>query len=181
MQVAYLEKRPSQFHYVYRRGIKWKVVKKYLQMIRAEGKRRRLSFVLAELRRFVNPSYSTDWSIFTQLTENCTLEEYIWGYRNYLAGGLDIWVFFAYLFLIGVIGGLERLAIHCELLDEDSVVFRVINLFLIGCAIVWAFHLVLRDLRRRYDWGQLWQTVTVNHIEDMESEVSEKPSPGSIR
>lgn len=163
MRMAWHEKRPRQYHHMYKRGVKSEVVKKYWQMIREECKRRRMPIVLAELRRLVDPSYSTDWSVFSQLTSNCTLEDYIWGYRNYLAGEIDIWVFFIYLFLVGVISGLQSLAFHYGLIQESSIPLGIFNLFLMNTAAVWAFHIVLRDLRRRYDWGQLWQKVNANH------------------
>jgi len=167
-RVAFHERRPHQFNHMYRRGIKREILKEYWKMIRAEGKRRRLPIVLAELRRFVDPTYSTDWSIFTQLTSNCTFEDYIWGYRTYLEGALDIWFFFGYLFLIGILGGLQRLVIQFGLLTQDSILLGMLNLFLLSSALLWAFHMVLRDLRRRYDWAQLWQKVTKSVTENKE-------------
>ena len=86
IRLAFHEKRPVQFHHLYKKGVKPEVVKTYWAMIRQEWKRRRLPIILSELRRTVDLAYSPDWSIFKQLTPNCTLEDYTWGYRNYLEG-----------------------------------------------------------------------------------------------
>jgi hypothetical protein len=162
-RVAFHEKRPHEFHHLYKRGVKSDVVKKYWQMIREESKRRKVPLVLGELRRFIEPSYSTDWSVLTQLTSNCTLEDYVWGYHMYLAAQADIWIFFTYLFLVGILGGIQSLFMHYGILSIQSILLGILNLFLLSSSFIWAFHLVLRDLRRRYDWGQLWQKVTAEH------------------
>ncbi len=165
MRVALHEKRPSEFQHLYKRGVKVEVVSNYWQMTREEGIRRRVPILLAELRRLVDPSYSTDWLIFTRYISNCTLADYSWGYRNYLAGVIDIWVFFVYLALVGLIGGLQQLAIHYGLENQRSILFGILNLFLISNMVIGACRMMLRDLRRRYDWGQLWQKVSANHKE----------------
>lgn len=158
-RVALQEMRPCHFHHMYKRGVKFEVWRTYWQMIRKEGRRRRSPIILGELRRLIDPTYSTDWSIFSQLTPNCTLKEYAWGYRTYLEGGLDILFFVIYLALIGIIGGLQSFAQQWGLLKGIPFLLGILNLFLLTSAFIWAFHIVLRDLRRRYDWAQLWQKV----------------------
>lgn len=156
--LAFHENRPRQFHHLYKQGIHFGVVKKYWQMIHQERKRRRMPIVLAELRRLVDPTYSTDWSIFRQLTSNCSLEDYVWGFRNFLGGGADLWIYFLcslfYIFL-------NRIPIG-KLLAGKGFSADALNLFLLIGGAIWGFHLVFRDIRRRYDWGQLWQKVTTN-------------------
>ena len=121
-----------------------------------------MPILLTELRRLVDPSYSTDWSIFNQFTSNCSLDEYGWGYRNYLESELDIWFFFIYLFLMGVLGGLQRLGFAFGLIKETSVLLGLLNVFLLSGAFIWMILIILRDLRRRYEWGLLWQRLVSN-------------------
>ena len=141
----------------------------YWKMIRKEGQRRHKPILLAELRRLVDPTYSTDWSIFIQLTANCTLEDYVWGYRNYLEGSLDTFLCFVFLILIGIQGGLQGLFIDFSVTRHILFFFSDLNLGLLGGGLICAFHIVLRDFRRRYDWAQLWQKVTANHQECREN------------
>ncbi len=162
LRLALNEKRPCDFHHMYIRGIQHEVVKTYWQMLREYGKRRRLPLFLAELRRLVDVTYSSDWSIFNQLTPNCTLADYAWGYRNYLGGMLDILFFAVYLALIGFFSWMQKHVLDDGFLESHVEWMGMINLFLLASALNWFLHLVLRDLRRRYDWGQLWRKVSSN-------------------
>jgi len=154
---------------MYKRGIQSEVVKKYWQMFHEYGKRRRLPMVLAELRRLVDLTYSTDWSIFNQLTSNCTLEDYGWGYRNYLGRMLDVLFFAVYLSLIGVFGGMQEHIFEEGFLRSHQTLIGILSVFLLLSVLNWLLHLTLRELRRRYDWGQLWQKVSLN-LNEFENE-----------
>lgn len=164
IRVAHQENRPHQFHHLYKHGFNSEVVQKYWQMIRQERKRRRLPIVLAELRRLVDPTYSTDWSIFTQLTSNCSLEDFVWGLRNYLAGVVDILIYFLFI-LINVF--LSRMQLW-RWVTGNGFSYKAFNVFLLIATLNWGFHLVFRDIRRRYDWGQLWHKVTMARKESNE-------------
>ncbi len=86
----------------------------------------------------------------------------MWGYRNYLGGLMDMLCFMIYLILIVVFGGLHRFGFHFGLLKRNPALSGILHLCILISILVWALHLMFRDLRRRYDWAQLWQKVTAN-------------------
>jgi len=169
VRLAVNEKRPREFHHIYARGVQRKVAKKYWQMIREDGRRRRLPLFLAELRRLVDLTYSTDWAIFKQLTSNCALADYSWGYRNYLGGMQDVVLFAIFLFLVGAFDGMRDLFFESGYLRRHQAIMGILNFFLLMSTLIWLLYLMYRKLRRRYDWGQLLQKVSSN-VNEFENE-----------
>jgi hypothetical protein len=162
IHLALQEKRPGQFHHAYKCGMKPEIARMYCHMLREERKRRRLSIVLSELQGLINPFYSTDWSIFTQLTSNCSPEDYLWGFHIYLEGSGDIWLSIAYLLGLATLKGLQYLTVSWSWFNQVNILFGLLQWFTFAVGVIWGFHWVLRGIRRRYDWAQLWQKVIAN-------------------
>lgn len=161
VRIALRAKRPAMLQQIGKKKMRFEIFRTYWGLVREEGRRKRTPILLTELRRLVDPSYSTDWSIFNQFASNCSLDEYGWGYRNYLESELDIWFFFIYLFMMGVIRGLQRLGFAFGVIRETSVLLGLLNVSLLSGAVIWMILIILRDLRRRYEWGLLWHRLVI--------------------
>ncbi len=140
IHLALQEKRPGQFHHPYKCGMRPEIAQIYCHMLWQERKRRRLPIVLSELQGLINPFYSTDRSIFTQLASNYSLEDYLWGHHLYLEGSGDVWLSMAYLLGLATLEGLQYLTAHLSWFKQMSILFGLLQWFTSAVGVIWGIH-----------------------------------------
>ncbi len=151
IQMAWQQKRPCEITNLFHAPSFGEVIRFFRWSTQEKRRLIRIPYALDFLHSIFVPFKSSNWKILNDFSRNFSAQHYFWGAKLYLLSLIDG----AFLWVL-LLANLANLLVGLKVLPFQGFRFPVRNDFLLIALLAAIGVVFIREIHRRYDWGQLW-------------------------